>query len=279
MAPKRIRLKRSRTTKRIHVTGLGPRTGTTLMAESMIACFAIDAFDDHEAQVFKLRRDCAVYLSKWPGAMISVRRRLRFDPHFHVILMLRDPRDVVTSRHRQDTVRYWAPLRLWKRNFRYARSILDHPRVIPVRYEDLVREPDTVQAEIARRLPFLRPTGVFTEFHRRAVPAATAVRALGGVRAFTADSIGKWRRHLPRLAGQLARHGPITTELVELGYETDDAWLAALDRIEPDLTHSHLSETIHRTLRQHAGDLRRDARNYARLAIGALERLAGRAIG
>jgi hypothetical protein len=67
------------------------------MAELMIACFAIDAFDDHEAQVFKLRRDSAVYLSKWPGGMVSVRRRLRFDPHFHVICMLRDPRDVVTS--------------------------------------------------------------------------------------------------------------------------------------------------------------------------------------
>jgi hypothetical protein len=265
--------------ERIHVTGLGPRTGTTLMAESMIACFAIDAFDDHEAQVFKLRRDRAVYLSKWPGAMISVRRRLRFDPHFHVVVMLRDPRDVVTSRHRQDAARYWAPLRLWKRNFRYARPILGHPRVIPVRYEDLVRDPDGVQAEIARRLPFLRTTGVFTEFHRRAVPAATAIRALGGVRAFSAHSIGNWRRHLPRVAGQLARHGPVTAELVELGYEPDDAWLAALDGIEPDMTSSHFPETLHRSLPRRAGDLLRDVRNYARLAFGALERLAGRAIG
>jgi hypothetical protein len=126
------------------------------MAELMIACFAIDAFDDHEAQVFKLRRDSAVYLSKWPGGMVSVRRRLRFDPHFHVICMLRDPRDVVTSRHGKDMARYWAPLRIWKRNFRYARPVLDHARVIPVRYEDLVTQPDKVQAEIARRLPFLR---------------------------------------------------------------------------------------------------------------------------
>src|SRR5687768_2829064 len=97
-APRRFSRRRSRTMERIHITGLGPRTGTTLMAESMIAGFAIDAFDDHEAQVFKLRRDCVVYLSKWPGGMESVRWRLRFDPHFHVVCMLRDPRDVVTSR-------------------------------------------------------------------------------------------------------------------------------------------------------------------------------------
>jgi hypothetical protein len=249
------------------------------MAELMIACFAIDAFDDHEAQVFKLRRDSAVYLSKWPVEMVSARWRLRFDPHFHVICMLRDPRDVVTSRHGNDMARYWAPLRMWKRNFCYARPVFDHARVIPVRYEDLVTEPGKVQDEIGRRLPFLRATGAFTEFHRRANPAVPAVRALGGVRAISADSIGNWRRHLPRLAGQLARHGPVTAELVELGYETDDAWLAELDGIEPDMTPSHWPEVSHRSLRQRVGDLRSGARNYTRLAVGALERLAGRTIG
>jgi hypothetical protein len=175
--------------------------------------------------------------------------------------------------------RYWAPLRLWKRNFRYARPILDHPHVIPVRYEDLVTKPDEVQAEIARRLPFLRPAGRFSEFHRRAVPSANAVTALGGVRAISAGGIGKWRRHLPRLAGQLAQHGPVTAELIELGYEQDDAWLAALDGIEPDMTPSRWPEVRRCSLRQRADDLRRDTGNYTRLAIGALERLAGRTIG
>jgi hypothetical protein len=265
--------------ERIHVTGLGPRTGTTVMAEAMVACFAIDAFDDHEAPVFKLRRNCAVYLSKWPGQMLSVRRRLRLDKHFHVICMLRDPRDVVTSRHGNDMARYWAPLRLWKRNFRYARTILGHPRVIPVRYEDLVAEPGKVQAEIARRLPFLLTTGSFTDFHRRADPAASAIAALGGVRALSADSVGNWRRHLPRLAGQLSRHGPVTAELIELGYEYDEGWLASLDGIEPDMSPSHWPEVSRRSLRQRVGEARSGARNYARLAIGALERLAGRTIG
>ena len=265
--------------ERIHVTGLGPRTGTTLMAESMVACFAIDAFDDHEAQVWKLRRNCAVYLSKFPGHTDLVHRRLRFDPHFHVIFMLRDPRDVVTSRHGTDLARYWVPLRKWKRNLRNARPILDHPHVIPVRYEDLVTQPDEVQAQIARRLPFLRPTGAFTEFHRRADPSAKAVKALGGVRAISAESIGNWRRHLPRLAGQLSQHGPVTAELIELGYEQDDAWLAALDGIEPDMTPSHVPEILPRSLRQRLSARWITARNYTRLALGALERLVGRTIG
>ena len=260
--------------ERIHVTGLGPRTGTTLMAESMIACFAIDAFDDHEARVFNLRRDSEIYLSKWPGEMLSVRRRLRFDRHFHVICMLRDPRDVVTSRHGRDMERYWAPLRLWKRNYRHAKAMLHHPRVIHVRYEDLVAEPDRVQAEIALRLPFIRKTGAFTDFHRRARPAAAALTALGGVRAFSADRIGNWRRHLPRLAGQLNQHGPITAELIELGYEPDSSWLATLDGIEPDVAPSHWPEASRRSLRRTI----RGAFNYARLVIGGIERVAGRTI-
>ena len=193
--------------------------------------------------------------------------------------MLRDPRDVVTSRHGTGMARSRAPLRMWKRNFRNARPILDHPRVIPVRFEDLVAEPDKVQAEIARRLPFLRPTGAFTEFHRRADPSAKAVKALGGVRAISADSIGKWRHHLPRLAGQLSQHGPVTAELIELGYEQDDAWLAALDGIEPDMSPSHVPEINRRSLRRRLSARGSSALNHIRLAIGALERLAGRTIG
>ena len=265
--------------ERIHVTGLGPRTGTTLMAELMIACFAIDAFDAHETRACRLRRDCTLYLSKWPGELASVRRRLGFDRHFHVICMLRDPRDVVTSRHGKDGARYWAPLRLWKQNFGHAKALRDHPRVVAVHYEDLVARPNDVQAEIARRLPFLRATGAFSDFHRRSTPTAEGVAALGGVRSFGSDSVGKWRNHLPRLAGQLAQHGPVTAELIELGYEPDDKWLAMLDGIEPDMNPSHWPDASRRTLRPKLRRMRRAARDYASLARAALERAVGRTIG
>jgi hypothetical protein len=45
------------------------------------------------------------------------------------------------------------------------------------------------------------------------------------------------------------------------------------------MTPSHWPEISRRSLRQRVGDLRSGARNYTRLAIGALERLAGRTIG
>jgi hypothetical protein len=265
--------------ERIHVIGLGPRTGTTLMAESMIACFAIDAFDAHESPLFSVRRNVDVYLSKQPGDAAVARVRLAVDRHFHVICMLRDPRDVITSRHGNDPSRYWAPLRMWKRSLRHVRHMFRHKRFILVRYEDLVARPDEVQDEIARRLPFLRQTGRFTEFHRRADPAGPAVTALGGVRAISTDSVGKWRQHRPRVAGQLVQHGPITAELIEFGYEKDDSWLADLAGIEPDLTPSFWADVSRPSLGWRLRRLRSRARGFARLGLTLVERLGGRNVG
>jgi hypothetical protein len=71
----------------------------------------------------------------------------------------------------------------------------------------------------------------------------------------------------------------VTSELIELGYEEDDAWLATLDGIEPDMNPSHWPEVLDRTPAQRVRHLRTSAGNYARLAVGALERLAGRTVG
>jgi hypothetical protein len=263
--------------ERIHVVGLGPRTGTTLMAEAMIAGFRIDAFDAHEAAVSRLRRNAKVYLSKWPGNLSVAGPRLALDRHFHVICMLRDPRDMIASRHAADPERYWISLRTWKQRLAVARRLMRNERFILVRYEDLVAEPDATQAEIARRLPFLQATDTFSRFHLRADPSAPARTALGGLRAIEPRRIGNWRAHLPRLAGQLARHGAITRELIELGYEKDDAWLSALDGVEPDMSPSHFGETADWYSRM------RRARSGLRAGLSLvtlfLNRLAGRQIG
>jgi hypothetical protein len=265
--------------ERIHVVGLGPRTGTTLMAESMIACFAIDAYDEHEAPVSRLRRHAEVYLSKSPGDIATIRWRLILDRHFHAICMVRDPRDVVTSRHGNNPDVYWAPLRMWKRSLANGRRSFRRRRFILVRYEDLATTPDAVQAEIAKRLPFLRKTANFSEFHTRAAPAGPAVTALGGVRAINTDSIGNWRRHLPRVAGQIARHGAIDAELIEFGYEKDRSWLAELDGIEPDMTPSHWSEARPGGVRNRIRYARAHLAANVRLARVLIERAAGRSIG
>src|SRR5262245_27518441 len=123
--------------QRIHIVGVSPRTGTTLLAECMIGCFKIDAFEEHESPLYAHRRDVAVYLSKKPVDIHIVGPRLRIDQNLHVIAMMRDPRDIVVSVHGQDPNVYWAPLRIWKSRIGVARRLSHLKRFVLIRYEDL----------------------------------------------------------------------------------------------------------------------------------------------
>ena len=95
---------------------------------------------------------------------------------------------------------------------------------------------------LSARMPFLVERAPFSRYHEVARPADDAVTALGGVRPIGTDRPDNWRRHLPRLAGQMRQHGSLAADLIEFGYETDDAWLAELDGIEPDTTPSFWPE-------------------------------------
>jgi hypothetical protein len=228
--------------KRIHIVGISPRSGTTLLAECMIAGFEIDAFDAHETPLTTHRRDVNIYLTKKPVDIHIVGPRLSVDRNFHVVAMVRDPRDIVVSVHRQDPSRYWAPLRYWKSRLAVLRRLSRHKRCVVIRYEDLVREPDSVQEGLAARMPFLTPRRSFSAFHKSAAPSRKSLDALGPLRAINSQSIGNWRNHLRRLKGQLSQHGSITEDLIEFGYERDDSWLSVLESVEPDLSPSHWPE-------------------------------------
>lgn len=67
-------------------------------------------------------------------------QRLQADRRFWVICMMRDPRDVVVSRHGKKLEDYWAELDLWKEMLVHYRCVASHPRFITVRYEDLDRK-------------------------------------------------------------------------------------------------------------------------------------------
>jgi len=230
--------------ERLHIVGLGPRTGTTLLAECMAACFEIDAFEPHEASLCEHKKNVQIYLTKNPVDLNIVGPRLRIDRHLHVIAMLRDPRDVIVSRHKLAPDHYWAPLRIWQRHLKIMQRLMRHKRFLLVRYEDLVQQPNSVQEMLMSRLPFLRQRAHLTEFHRLASPSAKSLKAMGSLRPFNAASVGNWRNHLSRVAGQISIHGSITRELIELGYERDASWLLSLYGVTPDLSPSHFPERV-----------------------------------
>jgi hypothetical protein len=215
----------------------------------MVACFGIDGHEAHESPIARLRAGKRVYLTKRPGDLQAVQPRLSVDSHFHVICLMRDPRDVVVSRHGKARDKYWVPLRVWKQRLPVLRRLTRHARFTVIKYEDLVRHPDAVQRQLMDRLPFLRAVHPFSEFHGAAAPSAASLTALGSLRPFDEASIGGWHRHLPRVKGQLAQHGPIADELIEFGYEKNADWLRELDDVVPDLSPSVLADERRRTWR------------------------------
>jgi hypothetical protein len=156
--------------------------------------------------------------------------------------MLRDPRDVVVSKHNHDLSCYWVGLNFWKSYTPLAKRIEDHPRLMVVRYEELVTDPSSIQCYLSKRLPFLRQTMLFRRLHLFARPSEAAIKALGCVRSLSTESIGRWNKHLPRLAGQLKRHGAISHALIGYGYETGCQWEMQLNTVGPDTSESHHPE-------------------------------------
>lgn len=256
---------------RVHVCG-APRSGTTLMQELMTTAFDLDSGGRHEHSLLRppppgLRNFC----SKWPDRE-HPRLALAVSPRLHIICMVRDPRDVVVSRHPQQPEIYWANLRMWFALHADIRRLRDHPRFHIVRYEDLVTDPDAVQARIAARIPALERRAAFSDFVRIARPSAAAIRAMGGLRDIDAASIGAWRKAPARVAGQIRLHGDVAPALIELGYEPDASWRAALVGVEPDLAPGYWSNRPPARLSKRR--LRGRLRQWRRLAGFALHETA-----
>src|SRR5262245_13347049 len=85
--------------KRLHLVGC-PRSGTTLMMELMKTCFKHDACCEHEESLFhEPSGNPGLYFSKQPTDIRYLHRVFLRDPNLFVVNLLRDPRDVISSRH------------------------------------------------------------------------------------------------------------------------------------------------------------------------------------
>ncbi|MCG8392620.1 MAG: sulfotransferase [Pseudomonadales bacterium] len=218
----------------LHVVGC-PRSGTTLMAEMLVACYPHQQHSEHEETLFKVPpHEKGLRLSKKPNDALWMAPLLKRDENLYVIAMLRDPRSVICSQHKAWPGMYFCNYPVWKRAEKAIQTIQAHPRVLLVRYEDLVRDPMAVQADIEQQFPFLERAHDFNRFHEVAQSGEEARNALGGVRAVDLSRIAGWQEHLPRLKQQLERYPQLADDLITHGYETDRSWLKSLDGVEAE---------------------------------------------
>ena len=261
-------------TRHIHIVACSPRSGTSLLQELMTTCFRIDDFCAHERSIFRTAGMCGeVVCTKNPREVPYMPWALRLNPDLYVIYVLRDPRSVIVSRHKQSPGQYYSSLKVWQEFESYRRRLEGHQRFLVVKYEDLVTMPDVVQERIRLLLPFLEQRCSFSEFHRYAQPSERTTRALNGLRPVSADRLLEWQKHLPRIKAQLERFGDISTELVALGYEPDSKWTDQLRDVKPRYFDSVLDETW-----SSVSTFKMKYRILRKVIVYALERLLHRSL-
>ena len=142
-----------------------------------------------------------------------------FDGRVRLIHMVRDGRDVVSSRHPRDPSRYWVPPRRWVDEVRAGLDWEGHESVLTVRYEDLVTD---IQGQLTRLEEFLDEDlrGLAEHWHDRAA-VRLSVAWFDEVQATHSRSIGRWKKPQHRAVVEELMAIPEAVELLDrLGYDT-----------------------------------------------------------
>jgi hypothetical protein len=225
---------------RTHIVICGfPRSGTTLL-QAMLEHALPDARrfgkETSGSRAANHRwRNHAVMISKFPRDMFQLHSLRAYyrgrKAKLKTILMIRDPRDVLTSRHaeaRAKSTDYFYYIDEWRLYYAYYLLYRNDPNVLVLRYEQLVAD---VKGEAAKVEAFVnekfdRPA---EDFHQELRDDFDTI-PLNGVRPVESSKIGRWElpEHWERIR-QIVRELPdFTKHLVELGYEADETWVKRL---------------------------------------------------
>lgn len=238
---------------RIHIVGSGPRTGTTLLAEAMKACFQIDIACDHEESLctsdYELGRGETI-LTKYPFEFDVISRATLLSDRLYIICLLRDPRDMIVSKHGAFPDQYWCSLRYWFYFMKYYRRLIKNKKVLVIKYEDFVSTPDKIQEQIHSFIPFLEKYHSFSNYHLFAEADGKSIKALKGVRPIQNVGVGSWIKHLPRVKQQILLHGSLEKSLIATKYEQNNKWLDKLYHVEPINYITKMDEFFPKNLRK-----------------------------
>ncbi len=224
---------------RTHVLVCGyPRAGSTMLqlmlehAYPHAKRFPREMRGDRAATL--CLRNHACLISKQPGDILKL-HRLR--NHYKTrpaalrpIVLVRDPRDVLTSHHANSpTRRYFLPIDKWIEYDRHVRLHADDPEVLLLRYEDLVCDLASVQARLEEFIgePIVRS---MSDFHSAGRDDFRDLPALNGLRPVDTKTVGRWRdpKHIQRIADVLDRVPEFPRRLIELGFEQDSNWVSEI---------------------------------------------------
>lgn len=224
-----------------HVVICGfPRAGSTLL-ELMVACCVEDTWTWPEevpalTAAEDAHRNHRFVCTKYPRDISRVEeirdwyRRRTGAPHF--VVTVRDPRAVLSSVHAGYPASrgYYCEPHRWREVWQALQRVHGDVDVTIVRFEDLVTDPDAVEARLRAAIGW----NVVTPFRdylselprRRPRLDAMTLGALGGLRPPDPSALTRWREpcHVERLAAVAAQLPELPEALAALGYGGVSAW-------------------------------------------------------
>ena len=218
------------------------RSGTTLLLSIMSAHPRIFAFphevaaftrwkDDQNGEKYPSREDRMYrYLTfkhvhksayRWaeksPANVHQIEEILSYWERAHFIHIIRDARDVLTSRHPENPEGYWVSPKRWLRDVRAGLKFKNHPRVTTIRYEDLVGDYEKTIHKICRGIDEECVPEIISWYDYAKVRSNRAW--FGGVEKLHQNSMKKWEKeeHRQRL-DEIMKNKDVTELQKELGY-------------------------------------------------------------
>ncbi|MFM7038156.1 MAG: sulfotransferase family protein [Planctomycetaceae bacterium] len=220
-----------------HVVICGfPRSGTTLFQLMLEGCVEELGCHGRERRALDLatcgRRGHSVLLSKRPKDLFLIPEIREFyaprGVRVQFILLHRDPRGVLTSRHFSRPAEYYLSVEEWRHYFAHWNWHRHDADVLSISYEELVQNPERVEQRVLKFTGW-QARWSFQDFVKH-VPPGFDARALNTLRELDPSRLKAWgeEQHRERLV-QLLRELPELPQcLIEMGLEPSDDWLRQL---------------------------------------------------
>lgn len=137
--------------------------------------------------------DGKVVIGKFPKKAGKLARWIKEDS-FGVVYMMRDPRDVLVSKHWLKPNKYWVPPKRWPMTAEIAYGYKDHERFELVKYEELLTNPNAIQSNIAARFG-LKVATSFDECYKNFNKEDDVnLNNMNGARPLDPSRIGNWSK-------------------------------------------------------------------------------------
>lgn len=221
----------TRITRHIVICGF-PRSGTTLCQLMLESCLEGVAAWGRERRALEIaacgRRSHSILLTKRPKDVFLIPEiqqwYQRKGTEVLFLLMHRDPRAVLTSKHFSRPDEYYLTGEQWTHYYHHWKWSTSLPGVLSVSYEELVADPNGMESRI-RQFTGVAEGRPFQSFQQH-VPRGFDLRALNGLRNLDEGRFRAWRHpeHRERIRELRSSLGDLQTALEQMGYETDEKW-------------------------------------------------------